>query len=144
MDDIQKHMNTSWSDFLRTRTMLQRDWCYRHPSDISGWSFLSFLLPRVDAVADRALVVQGVVEFAGKFRLHNESLWVFLRTVLSDGTLHDQRNASLQILYQLAKEIRSSKERSAFSDRVLNTIEWIDTRGVPDLCARPAGIPPGT
>ncbi len=62
-------------------------WCFKHPSDISGWSFLMFL---VDKIPDQELrrttqeaTITETLELADTFRWTNETVWVFLRTVVA-------------------------------------------------------------
>ncbi|KIH95259.1 hypothetical protein SPBR_03961 [Sporothrix brasiliensis 5110] len=75
--------------------VLVRDWCYRHHTDTSGWSFLFFLLAslpssprRTDAAPAQPsplyeeTVVQ-VEEMATSLRWTGEAVWVFLRTAVA-------------------------------------------------------------
>jgi hypothetical protein len=58
-------------------------WCLQHPSDTSGWSFLSFLMSRaVQNTQQNILIVQKTADFAGSYKWSKEALWHFLRTTL--------------------------------------------------------------
>ncbi|EPE03173.1 hypothetical protein F503_01509 [Ophiostoma piceae UAMH 11346] len=70
-----------------------RDWCYRHHTDTSGWSFLLFLLTHAWARSERdetrpispllAETVAQVEQMATSLRWMGESVWVFLRTAVA-------------------------------------------------------------
>lgn len=62
-------------------------WCFKHPSDISGWTFLMFLLERISDTAlqqdTQEAILTETLELTKSFRWTNESVWVFLRTVMA-------------------------------------------------------------
>ena len=70
-----------------------RDWCYRHHTDTSGWSFLLFLLTVAGAQSGRdeacppspllAETVAQVEQMAASLRWMGESVWVFLRAAVA-------------------------------------------------------------
>lgn len=64
-------------------------WCFKHPSDISGWTFLIFLLERIPDTelrqATQEAILTQTLELTNSFRWTNESVWVFLRTVVAKG-----------------------------------------------------------
>lgn len=72
-------------------------WCFKHPSDISGWTFLMFLLERVpdgDAELRRTTqegILMETLELTDSFRWTNESVWVFLRTIMAKDDHSRQR-----------------------------------------------------
>lgn len=78
-------------------------WCFRNHTDISGWSYLSFLLAKLDA-AEASAVFAEAAKLAVSLQWTNESTWVFLRTLAAsesmgekDVTLfRDTREALLQ------------------------------------------------
>jgi hypothetical protein len=110
-------------------------WCRKHPSDISGWSFLLSLLPRVDKVSERLAIVKGVMDYAIKFELRNHSLWVFVRTALANGVLQGEQHAlvdSLQIYEQGTKGNKKPISANLDMKRSITTaIRWIETNSVP-------------
>lgn len=78
-------------------------WCFRNHTDISGWSYLSFLLAKLDA-AESSAVFEEAAKLATSLQWTNESTWVFLRTLAAservgekEATLfRDTREALLQ------------------------------------------------
>lgn len=80
-----------------------KSWCFRNHTDISGWSFLSFLLLKLGGTAISALVDETLT-LATSLRWTNESTWVFLRTLAASGALADRElvlfRESLQTLLQ--------------------------------------------
>jgi protein prenyltransferase alpha subunit repeat containing protein 1 len=62
-----------------------QDWCLRHPSDTSGFSFLLFCLeiPRKPetGIQDQVDIYKHILNIALSFKWAHESVWVFLRTV---------------------------------------------------------------
>lgn len=86
----QEKLAVNVSSLLPNMTAATKAWCLRNHSDISGWSFLATLLPRLDA-AERHSVFTEVVTLCGSLRWANESAWVFLRTlVAASGVLGDE------------------------------------------------------
>lgn len=63
-----------------------KSWCFRNHTDISGWSFLTFLLMRLDSTAIR-VVFDETIKLAASLQWNNESTWVFLRTLAASGAL---------------------------------------------------------
>lgn len=62
-----------------------KQWCFKHHDDISGWSYLSFLLVHFDegeaGRSDSCAIFEDTLSLARSFRWTNESAWTFLRTV---------------------------------------------------------------
>ncbi|EPE36820.1 Protein prenylyltransferase [Glarea lozoyensis ATCC 20868] len=62
-----------------------QDWCLRHPSDTSGFSFLLYCLdiPRKPEIGNQDVVevYKEILNIALSFKWAHESVWVFLRTV---------------------------------------------------------------
>lgn len=79
-----------------------QSWCFQHHTDISGWSFLYFLLT-VDGHLDTETggsMFSEVLKLVSSLRLTNESVWVFLRTVAASGLAGDDQVAQLRALQQ--------------------------------------------
>ncbi|KAF2260083.1 hypothetical protein CC78DRAFT_536603 [Lojkania enalia] len=118
-----------WEDsyklFLANCTLQVQAWCLKHTSDISGWSFLLFLLPRIHSVHQRRQIVHEVLDFATKLRSEQESLWVFLRMALADvHILQSEREALVQRLRNHQEE---SYLTSTWESRLIQEVKWIDT-----------------
>jgi protein prenyltransferase alpha subunit repeat containing protein 1 len=68
-----------------------KDWCLRHPADISGFSFLLFCLSVLGSTGDvtrtqlKSSICSEVVRLAVSFKWTHESIWVFLRTAVASG-----------------------------------------------------------
>jgi hypothetical protein len=73
-------------------------WCFRNPSDTSGWSFLLYLLgrPAVNP-KDAAAVLNSVLEFAARMRWEKEALWVFVRAALGPESLVTNEDRAGQV-----------------------------------------------
>jgi protein prenyltransferase alpha subunit repeat containing protein 1 len=84
-------------------------WCFQHHTDISGWSFLYFLLStESDASTEPGrLVFAEVLNLVNSLRLANESVWVFLRTAAASGLVGDGQYA--QFLKVQAAVLETSK-----------------------------------
>jgi len=67
-------------------------WCSQHHTDTSGWSFLYFLLSRIESFnpAGSRLVLEEAVTLVLSLRLSNESIWVFLRTLAASRLVEDE------------------------------------------------------
>lgn len=128
-DGTDRSWTVSYNSLMEMLTPLVKIWCCKHPSDISGWSFLSFLLPRLESITMRQTMVEEVLDYAINLRFVHESLWVFLRTVLADTTLGAGRAALIETLQKDHKEreesMQSSKGDSTFDNRVASTLKWI-------------------
>lgn len=60
------------------------DWCLAHPTDISGWSFLAYLLQLMEHEPElQRGIFESVWEFTSKLSWEGEAVWWFLRTVLA-------------------------------------------------------------
>lgn len=64
-----------------------KDWCFRHHNDISGWTFLEFLVSSIEDPECRTQVCSSILaettSMATSFRWANESVWVFLRSLVA-------------------------------------------------------------
>jgi len=69
-----------------------KTWCFKHHTDISGWSFLYFLLNLGESVdiSTSSLIISQVLALVESLGLTNESVWVFLRTMAASGLTGDK------------------------------------------------------
>ncbi|OCL01423.1 hypothetical protein AOQ84DRAFT_9328 [Glonium stellatum] len=117
--DIQAIINAS--------SMRVKDWCLRHPSDTSGWSFLLFMLRYVDALPTRTDIVSNVLDLTIAFRWQHESLWVFVRTVLSNSAiLVDGQDLFVERLYKY------ENQRDSYTAPASAALRWIETNKTAD------------
>lgn len=93
-------------------------WCLRHPGDTSGWSFLLFclssdaFLKMSNPAAQKSLICEEVLEMAISLRWKEESLWVFLRTLVASGGITEHwRLALLQTLEDLKNSSDGPRSR---------------------------------
>lgn len=107
------------------------EWCLKHPSDTSGWSFLVWLITRPDTSTDGALRLHGpfatvsrnVLDRTRSLKLRNESVWVFLRTVVSS---QDMPQDIRQAFVEEAKAIiESDSERSRSQSIAHAALQWL-------------------
>ncbi|KAH8730191.1 hypothetical protein GQ44DRAFT_483146 [Phaeosphaeriaceae sp. PMI808] len=109
-----------------------KDWCFQHPSDISGWTCLLCVILKVEPVSKRQEMVQYVLNYAMKLRTQQESIWVFVRTVVAHESLqHGQREFTL-LLGKFSKDLEAIGGPSILSERVRQTLQWIETYSRPD------------
>ncbi|EEP80775.1 predicted protein [Uncinocarpus reesii 1704] len=58
-------------------------WCLGHPRDISGWTFLVYLLEMMDDALVQTATVEKTVEYALTVGWEEEALWTFVTLSLS-------------------------------------------------------------
>lgn len=85
-----------------------KDWCLRHPADISGFSFLLFCLSMPGSSEDvskpqlKSSICSEVFRLAISFKWTHETIWVFLRTVVaSGGVSKDEKTAFFQAIEEM-------------------------------------------
>jgi len=112
-----------------TNTVIE--WCLKHPSDTSGWSFLVWLITGPDTCADGPLRLHGpfatisrnVLDRTRSLKLRNESVWVFLRTVMSSQDMpHDIRQAFIE---DAEAVIESEAERPKSQSIAQAALQWL-------------------
>ena len=125
-----------------------KTWCFRHPSDTSGWSFLAFLLlqggnggsPEPGArQAARDAVIAETLELTAAFRWAHESVWVFLRTMAAHqdrpdaGSGSGSGNSSSDGAFVAVNEkLCSMLKEQPDALRVLRKAKaWLDEYGLP-------------
>lgn len=63
-------------------------WCLAHPSDISGWTFLLFLLTTLlMPQAKLSATMKSIMDFVEDTGWKKEALWVFLTNVSKEPSL---------------------------------------------------------
>jgi hypothetical protein len=106
-----------------------RDWCCKHPSDISGWSCLTHIIAKVEPLSRRLDLARDVLEYAVALQSEHESLWVFIRTVLAHGMLHEGRTGLVSVLQNYSEELKNTENRGGQLKRVVWTLDWIANYG---------------
>lgn len=98
-------------------------WCFRNHTDTSGWSFLHFLLMRLDG-SRSAAVLEETARLATSLQWTNESTWVFLRTLAASGATGEKGLA----LFHEAREALRQKAENTEGRRVLEEARsWTET-----------------
>ncbi|KAF7866950.1 hypothetical protein EAF04_005790 [Stromatinia cepivora] len=117
---------------LQTSTYLAiidnvKKWCLKHPGDTSGWSFLLFCLSSPTfmnapgLVVQKSLICEEVLGMAISLRWKEESLWVFLRTLVASGDITEKwRSAFLKTLEDLKNSLDDPRGRRI----ALSAYEW--------------------
>lgn len=106
-----------------------KDWCCKHPSDISGWSCLLYLIPMVEPEAKRITLVREVLGYALKLRLEQESLWIFIRTVVAHEALQQERGDLCSALREYNKEMKDMGGSTVIRSRVKDALDYIQRYG---------------
>ena len=104
-----------------------KDWCLKHPSDTSGWSFLLFYLlcfePSKDVrVEVSSSVVGEVLSLAATFRWTHESVWVFLRTLVATGDVTEDQRA--RFFKTIEASITAQPENSNAKSILVSAHDW--------------------
>lgn len=108
---------------LRDAVDAVKGWCFRNHTDVSGWSFLSFLLARLDETA-RSSVLEETCRFAVSFQWTNESTWVFLRTLAASGAI----GARAMVLFQETMDTSLHKSESPVQRQAVEQAKsWCET-----------------
>jgi hypothetical protein len=106
-----------------------KEWCCKHPSDTSGWQCLLYLIPKAEPPSERAVLVRSVVDYTRKLKLNNESLWVFLRTIIAHKSLQQDRTELCSALQEYRNELQGTAVSTAPLERVTNALAWIKKHG---------------
>jgi len=97
-----------------------RDWCFKHPSDISGWSFLLVLLPEIHSETKALDILMHVIKYAIRLQAEQESLWIFIRTAAV-------RNVT-QKEYLEACALLQDQDKKQYAERTGFTPRWATLR----------------
>lgn len=105
-------------------------WCLKHHDDISGWSYLSFILCSIENPRDRieksSAVLTDILQMAESFRWANESLWSFLRIVLArDDVGPDIHNSLLDLNQKVSLSLKDDIARR----HLRAAVQWADRYG---------------
>jgi len=98
------------------------EWCTRHPSDTSGFSFLLYCLlylPEITRTRKEVCssVCEEVLKLTSSFQWTHESIWVFLRTLVASGQVKEEQKAEFFRTIQAIVAIQpgESKAKSVLS-----------------------------
>lgn len=118
---------------LNLESFVQRvhEWCTKHPSDISGWSFLLFLSKQASNSHMTLDIVLRTIDMASNIEWHGEALWKFVRESLADDAYLGDEDR-LEMLRRLRSE---ACRRSSVGGQVssgygsasgVKAVNWID------------------
>ncbi|KAK3304574.1 uncharacterized protein B0T15DRAFT_246337 [Chaetomium strumarium] len=110
-------------------------WCFQHHTDISGWSFLSFLLHQESGtnIEVGCTTFTNVLNLASSLRLANESLWVFLRTLAASRLVGDEQCAQLRAVQAAILETVATPADQAVLRAAVDWCEAYRRRSGPPL-----------
>lgn len=91
-----------------------KKWCHAHHDDVSGWAFLMFLLGAHPT--DTEMIVGETLSLAKSFHWRNESVWYFLRNMMSTGKLS---GALRMEFHRVQAFLLGSAEPGSQAERVL-------------------------
>ncbi|KAG9190740.1 hypothetical protein G6011_08828 [Alternaria panax] len=117
---VYKIENRALADDVARRV---KDWCCRHPGDISGWSFMLYLMPIITTSLQQELV-GDIIDYAISLDWAQESLWIFIRTIMALN--NTDFAASYQSLQAFRKNLEGTNRHSAAMEHVCNAIAWVD------------------
>ncbi|KAK0674460.1 hypothetical protein QBC41DRAFT_308736 [Cercophora samala] len=104
-------------------------WCVQNHTDISGWSFLSFLLSLDKDAPESSRVIANVLELVDSLRLSNESVWVFLRTLAAAGVMREEAYARFLGIQEGMLEMETTPVEGKAVLR--KAVEWCETYRSP-------------
>jgi len=110
-----------------------KDWCFKHHDDVSGWMFLLSVLRRLQvekslsgsklaSETESEGVFDETVKLATAFRWRNESVWYFLRNLVSSGLVGNERKKGFMAALEQLEKGASSTDGA-----ILRRIEaWVE------------------
>ncbi|KAM3564043.1 hypothetical protein MY1884_000941 [Beauveria asiatica] len=93
----QAQQSTAMLDIL---TNMVKKWCFGHPSDTSGWSFLTVLIEQHPQAA-ASLLFPETLRLAEAFSWRGESVWYFLRNILRRGWVENSHKEDFERVLKL-------------------------------------------
>ncbi|KFA61216.1 hypothetical protein S40285_06453 [Stachybotrys chlorohalonatus IBT 40285] len=104
-----------WDQMLNESILREVErWCLSHHDDISGWSFLMYMLSGLDQASSTVATTIGLAE---SFHWRNESVWYFLRNV----TTKEKVSASVRSeTKRICESLRQGTEENSIERRALD------------------------
>ncbi|KAI5928010.1 hypothetical protein F4810DRAFT_171999 [Camillea tinctor] len=105
-----------------------KEFCLRNHDDISAWDFLSFAIRKIDGEEKRRQVclslLTDVLHIADSLRWTNESVWSFLRTIVTTELVSEHQFESFMALNQkLSSNMPQHSPQRCILDRAR---QWCD------------------
>ncbi|GKT47173.1 protein prenyltransferase alpha subunit repeat-containing protein 1 [Colletotrichum spaethianum] len=104
-------------------------WSFRHHVDVSGWSFLAHLMERLDDCGEQTSlsVFEETLRLTESLRWCNESVWWFLRTIVSRPAMGQ---ASREKLASIQRKLMDVNVDDSTEAKVLKTAQkWCESFG---------------
>jgi hypothetical protein len=122
---------------MTTLVRFYQDWCLKHTSDTSGWSFLLWLLMSpsfytVSGLQLQAEVGKKVLDCAMSMKLKNESLWLFLKGNMAYMQSTIKAGVRIEYIGALGKLTRTEPDGSKlrqFAEKDLHDIAIYENGG---------------
>ncbi|KAI1291622.1 hypothetical protein F5Y03DRAFT_30370 [Xylaria venustula] len=109
-----------------------KEFCLRHHSDISCWAFLLDCIARIqDEESRRSIcssVLDDVLSLTESFRWTNESVWVFLRTIIAKDASEQDLKRFIAANDRLSATLPHNSSKLTI---MIRAREWCDKYGVP-------------
>jgi protein prenyltransferase alpha subunit repeat containing protein 1 len=114
---------------VQTLVDCTRQWCFKHHSDTSGWSFLSFLLCNIVdndvRLATSSSVLQDTLKLAESLRWTNQSVWSFLRAMAASDVANE---TSLASFFAVNEQLSANCEAGSTQKQVLESArQWCNS-----------------
>jgi hypothetical protein len=121
-----------YNRFVEDCTAHVATWCIKHPSDISGWSFLTWVLSVVTEVNQRWEIVDRTLNFMIALKWEGEAFWTFVRTVLGGTVLKERRQEVIEKLHNYERGLRKIQDEEYEEARnVKKAVDWLKVYGTP-------------
>ncbi|KAK4242078.1 hypothetical protein C8A03DRAFT_11677 [Achaetomium macrosporum] len=110
-------------------------WCFQHHTDISGWSFLYFLLNQESGsnIEVGCTTFTDVLNLVSSLHLVNESVWVFLRTLAASRLVGDEQCSQLRAVQAAILETLTTPPDQAVLRAAVEWCEAYRRRSEPPL-----------
>ncbi|KAI1397785.1 hypothetical protein F4819DRAFT_64503 [Hypoxylon fuscum] len=110
-----------------------KEYCLRHHTDISSWSFLSYAVSNIDDGECRhkicASIIADILGIADSFQWTNESVWVFLRNIAATELVSQQQFESF---LAVNKKLASATPKGSDQWRTLDNARlWCEKHRLP-------------
>lgn len=105
-----------------------KEWCFKHHNDISGWMYLSFILLSIEDEGARAKhcssVLADTLGIVKSFRWTNESVWVFLRTMVARDFVGNELFESFRTLNKSLSSDIGQNSHPASTGPLKAALQW--------------------
>jgi len=104
-----------------------KNWCFRHHDDISGWSYLGFAISSIHdrqiRLRECSIVLTETLHMADSFDWTNESIWVFLRTLIAQ---HPSSRDEYESFASINRRLSSNAKDGNVGALLNSSLQWVD------------------